>query len=92
MYLRPQRTSKFDMVLDHAIDALLDMDANSEEWSENLKEVERLVKLKNESSRKQIDPNVALTVSANLLGIAMIVRHENLNVITSKALSFVKKV
>lgn len=43
----------------------------------------------NRTSR--ISPDVMLTVGANLIGILLIIKHEEVNVIATKALGFVMK-
>ena len=65
----------------------------SEEYEAQLKQVERLHKLlMDEEDRKQrVTPDGLLTVAGNLLGIGIIVKHEEFSTITSKALSLVLK-
>lgn len=62
-----------------------------EEYDAKLKRLEGLSKLK-EKSAEPLSPNTVASGVVNLLGIAMIIRHENLNVITTKALGFVTKI
>jgi hypothetical protein len=50
-----------------------------------------LNKLKDQTP-EPLSPNTIVMGGVNLLGIAMIIRHEQLNVIATKALSFVTKV
>ena len=38
-----------------------------------------------------VSPDTIMTVAGNLIGIVLILKHEELNVITSKALSFIMK-
>jgi hypothetical protein len=38
-----------------------------------------------------IKPETVVTVAANLIGIALVLNHEKLNVVTSKAFGFVTK-
>ena len=60
-------------------------------YNEKLKRIERLNDLIGEKSKKGISPDTALIVAANLLGIMLIISHERVNVITSKALGFVMR-
>jgi hypothetical protein len=59
------------------------------EYAKIMNEVERLHKLKAQDAPKRVSPDTALVTAAHLIGIAVIVRHEQFNIITSKALSFV---
>lgn len=59
----------------HQVDAVLDL----------------MDKRKKLDSKDSISPNTIATVSANLLGIGMILYHEKVHVISSKALGFVFK-
>lgn len=43
------------------------------------------------SKKWKISPDVLLTVAANLVGIVLILKHEKIDIITSKALNFVLK-
>lgn len=62
---------------------------HSEEYAKTLSLVERLNGLMDKEKPSTVSKDTALTVAANLVGIILIIRHEHLNVITSKALSFV---
>jgi hypothetical protein len=82
--------------LDKAIeDIFIDMGgftSETEEYADMLKKLERLYKLKEQDTPKPvISPEVLLTVGANLFGILAILHYEKVNVVTSKALSFVMK-
>jgi hypothetical protein len=85
--------------LDHAIaDLLADMSAAEKDSPEYKAYVENLIKLypirkvDHEINQKnKISPDVALTVAANLAGIILIIHHEQVGVIASKALGFVIK-
>lgn len=76
--------------LERGIAWLKSANVDSEEYAKTLAMVERLHKMadKNEPS-SSVSKETLVTVGANLLGIFMILKHENVNVITSKALGFV---
>lgn len=72
--------------------AVLRLKANllgSDEYAKELAHVERLYEMMDNKSTSRISPDTRATVAANLLGILLILKHEHVNVITSKALSFV---
>lgn len=66
-------------------------DGDSEEYATCLNRMERLYKLKEKNTPKQLSPDTLLLVGGNLLGILIIVSYEHGRVVTSKALSFAGK-
>ena len=63
---------------------------DSTEYEKQLAIAERLHKLMDhEEKTSPVSKETMATVAANLLGIIMIIKHESVNVLTSKALSFV---
>ena len=64
---------------------------DSEEYAKMLTSVERLNAMRDkEEKTPSVSRETMANVSANLLGILMIIKHESVNVITSKAMSFVR--
>jgi hypothetical protein len=62
---------------------------HDEEYAKLVNMAERLHDMLPEERKPSVSRETMLTVGANLLGILMIIRHEHVNVITSKALGFV---
>ena len=91
MFNQPQPKSRLQIEIDQLVLALGDHDPNSEEFGTITERLSKLHKIEQDRKPNRVSPDTALLVGANLLGIAMIIRHENLNVITSKALNFVIK-
>jgi hypothetical protein len=80
--------------LDREIARLLDLlpTADTDEYDKTMNDVERLSKLKEKNSVRWPSPDTMLLVASNLIGIAMIIKHEHTgNFISSKALGFVNK-
>ena len=76
--------------LERAIACLKTALTDSEEYAKMLTTVERLHgMLDEEKPDRPISKETLATIGANLFGIFMIIKHERVNVITSKALSFV---
>jgi hypothetical protein len=77
--------------LERAITSLRGSLTDSEEYSKMLTTVERLHDMLDEETKpsNSVSRETLATIGANLLGIFMIIKHESVNVITSKALSFV---
>lgn len=91
--LSPKKPEKSS--LDEAIEDVLEaMKMHTPQTDTYAKMVDQLVKihsLKQNEKPSKVSRDVMLTVGANLFGIMLIVGHERANVVTSKALMFVKK-
>lgn len=66
-------------------------DIDSKEYADALKHLSELHKLQEKEKPAQVSPDTLLVVGANLLGIFMIIKHEHVNVITSRAMSMLIK-
>lgn len=88
---RPDITPEMKAVIDELMREMQQREADSDEYDAMLKRLERLYKLKDQDRPKQVSPDVALTVGANLVGIVLVLQYERIHVVTSKALSFVMK-
>lgn len=82
-------------MLEKEIEAVLldmkDMDLNSDEYEIALNHLSILHEIKSKEKKWNVSPDTMAVVVANLLGIILILKHEELNVITSKAMNFVIK-
>lgn len=88
---QPKKKTKLEAEIDRLTLALKDHDPDSEKYGSIVERLSKLHKLKCEDAPKRISPDVALTVGANILGLAMIINHEQLYPLTSKALPFILK-
>lgn len=70
---------------------LRSMPSDSKEYKEALARYKDLHALKLSTQPKSVSPDTVVSASASILGILIIVGHEYAHPITSKALSFVKK-
>lgn len=78
--------------LERAISCLKTALTDSEEYAKMLTTVERLHEMLDvKETPRSVSKDTLANVGANLLGILMIIKHEHVNVITSKALSFVTR-
>jgi hypothetical protein len=88
------RTRDEDKPLRNEIDAVLlamsNEDKTTERYVEMVTQLERLYAIRNVKFDKRVSPDTKAAVLGNLLAVAMIVGHERANVITSKALNFIK--
>lgn len=89
----PRPKSKLDVEIDRVTTQLAGyypVDSGYEVILERLKE---LHKMREETKpRMRVSPDVLIQSATHILGIAMIIRYEEFNIITTKALSFVPRV
>lgn len=89
MFSRKQDWTLLDDALDRAIRELNHHDVGSPEYVKILNAVSSLTDMRQQEKPKSVSKETLFNVGGNLLGIILILKHERLNVITSKALSFV---
>ena len=86
---KPRHQRMLESELDRALTRLKTEMPNSEDYTKMLSLVERLHELLDKETPDVVSKNTLLIVGGNLLGIILILKHENLNVITSRAINFV---
>lgn len=94
MFSKSPLEVKLDAEIQAALKELENHKKTSEEYGTIVKHIATLHKLKTESETpryKQISPDTVLIVVANIFGILLLTRFERENVITGKALGFVKR-
>jgi hypothetical protein len=79
-----------DLVLDLATTKLLDFEPGTKEYNDVLETVERINKVKRTQVSDPVNKGDYIPAITNILGIGLIIYHERLHVITSKAVGFVK--
>jgi hypothetical protein len=82
--------SYIDNEIARAVFQLQKHEVDSREYGTILDRVETMHKLREDEKPKHPSPDTILTIAANFAITIMIIRHEELNAITSKALSFVR--
>lgn len=87
----PNHQRMIESELERAISAMRTEMINGDEYAKTLNRVERLHGLMNKEQPRTLSKETILTVAANLIGIILIIKHEHVNVITSKALGFVTR-
>lgn len=92
MFIKKKELIGLDLVLDLATTQLLDLTPGTTEYEKVLEQVERLNKIANSQKSEPIKKNEWLLAITNLVGIGVIVRHEHFNIITSKAIGFVRAI
>ena len=88
---RPQSKTLVDKELDRLFSELRSLMIDSEEYAATLDRIVKLHKLQAEEKPKRVSPDTLILAGTNLLGIIIILKFEQLNIITTKAMSFVQK-
>lgn len=91
MSFAPKRNTYVDNEISRIVLALQDQDPTSDEYGATLEKLSKLQKIRQEEKPDRPSTDALITVAANLIGIALIIKHEDMNVITSKAMSFIIK-
>lgn len=90
-----QTIPKAKTPVDHEIDILFKElrlhDINSKEYATVLDRIVKLHELQVNETPKRVSRDTLVLAAANLLGIVMVLKHEQLNVITTKAMSLVPR-
>lgn len=89
--LRQYKPSLLSDALAKALVSLSVMEVGSEEYVKTLDQVVKLHKMMEEEKSSSVSKDTLAVVGANLLGIILIIKHEFVNVITSKAISLLIK-
>lgn len=75
-----------EVAVNRAIRKLNVMETGSEEYEATLAALVKLHKMKEDEKPESVSKDTMLIVGANLVGILMIISHEHVNVVTSKAI------
>lgn len=87
MFSRAREWSLLDDALDKAIRALNNHPIGSKDYSDTLHVVSQLHEMKQREKSSSVSKDTMAIVGGNLLGIIMILKHEHVNVITSRAMN-----
>jgi hypothetical protein len=90
MFKNKKELIGMDLVLDLVTTELSDKQPGTPEYDKVLEQLERVNKIANSQKSDPVSKDGVLAVVANLAGISLILSHERLHVITTKALGFVR--
>jgi hypothetical protein len=90
MLTKTKEKSSLDREIERVLRDLMRHEIGSEEYVKSLDCLSKLTSLQPDKGQA-VSRDTLVSVGANLLGIFMIIKHENVNVITSKALNFVTR-
>lgn len=90
---RLKKPSKLQLENDRLKDLLADLDPLDKDYETIQKRIAINDRLIDDSTpnRLPVDGNTILTVTANVVGILLVLHHERLNAVSSKALGFIMK-
>lgn len=91
MFPRAKAQTRLDAAIDKALIELESKDVVSTEYATILERVETLYAIRKTDKSDRVSADNLATISANLVGIILVIRHEHVNVITSRAMGLVTK-
>jgi hypothetical protein len=90
MFNKNKNATGMDLVIKIATDKLAELQPDTPEYERIVNQLERLNKIAATNRREKVSPNGLIAVAGNLVVTGLIIHHERFNVITSKAISFVR--
>lgn len=86
-----RKPTLLDIVTDNALIELNQLQVGTPEYAKTLDLVIELHGLKDKTKSPSVSKDTLAVVAGNLLGILMVIKHENVNVITSRAMNLLIK-
>lgn len=80
----------FAAEIDHILQYLKTCTPNSEDYTDAVDNLKTLCEARSKKQAFLIEPEVLLAAGVNILGILLILRHEQFNVIASRAINFIR--
>lgn len=80
-----------DDEIDRVIEFMSTFPPNSKSYKKSAEALRTLYDCRSKPSANRVDANTLALVSANLIGLVMLVKHEQFNVITSRITGFIVK-
>lgn len=90
MFTRTKDPTQIELAIARAMRSLDNHEITSEEYEKILNHLFTLHKMKTEEKPSEVSPDTWAIIGANLLGIFLIIKHEHVNVITTKALGMIR--
>mgnify|MGYP001209384671 CR=1 FL=1 len=89
----PTEPTDLEKAIRRLHDDMQTVDPNTDQYTKMADNITKLYKLREHDTVKRWrpSPDVVLASAVNLIGIVLIIRHEDVNVISTKALGFIKK-
>ena len=80
-----------DGEINHVLDTMSNMKHITEEYEIAAKALKLLCEARSKPAANRLSAETLVTVTANLLGIMLIIKHEQFNVMTSRAMGLIIK-
>lgn len=84
-----RKPNLFDDEVNRVLTIMSTMQPESKEYRSAAEALSMVCEARKVKPTPPVSPDVVVSVVANLIGIVLILKHEDLNVITSKAVSFI---
>jgi len=86
-----QRKNVIDEEVERVVGIMKEVNPDQDSYGVMAGNLVKLSQARSENARRDIDPNVVMTVAANLVGILIILKYEKFDILTSKAISMIVK-
>jgi hypothetical protein len=90
MFTKFKNPNLLDEEIDRVLAKMAETDIATESYAKLLERLTKLHEMKTNDKSSRVSKDTALTTAANLTGILLIINHERLHLIGSKALGYVK--
>jgi hypothetical protein len=91
MFTSPKAPTLLEKQITRVLEDMLAQDPASKEYGILMERLQTLHQMADKNRPSRVSPDTAILSATNLLGIFLIIRHEYVNVVTSKALNYVPK-
>lgn len=91
MFQKPESDVRIEAASNRVLLAMEGADPNSPEYETLVNRLSDLNSIKVNNTKSKLSKDALLTVAANIAGIVLILQYERLNIVGSKALTFVQK-
>lgn len=81
----------FDTEVDRILGLMSEMDPTHVDYAKAAESLKTVCEARAKKPAFPVDPEVIIAAAAQILGIILILQHERLNVVTSRAINFVRK-
>jgi hypothetical protein len=90
MFPDPKPKSRLEVAIDDVLDEMAHHHTTTQEYGQLLERLTALHKLREKPQRPS--PDVIIQSATYILGVALVLRHEEFNIITTKALGFLPRI
>lgn len=90
-FKKDKEPSPLDVAIASCYEKMAQLNETDEEYAKIADQLVKLHGLKMNEKSSRVSPDTTAKIAANIVGILLIIRHEHLNVITSKAMEQVMR-